>query len=60
MVEPLGRENLLTLQVGDVMLRALSAPEIEVRLDQTVALSFPPDRVRIFDRKSEKALYSHA
>jgi ABC-type sugar transport system ATPase subunit len=56
MSEPLGRENLLTLEIAGVMVRALSAPEIEARLDQTIALRFPPDRVRVFDRTSEKAL----
>jgi ABC-type sugar transport system ATPase subunit len=56
MSEPLGRENLLTLEIGGVMLRALSAPEIQVRLDQSVALTFPPNRVYIFDKASEKSL----
>ena len=60
MSEPLGRENLLTLEVGDVMLRALSAPDIEVRLDQTVALIFPPDRIHLFERASEQALRAGA
>ncbi len=60
MLEPLGRENLLTLEVGDVMIRALSGPDIAVSLDQTVALNFLPERVRVFDRTAEKALYPDA
>ena len=47
MSEPLGRENLLTLQLGPAMLRALSSPDLQVRLDQTVGLSFPDSRLHI-------------
>ena len=60
MSEPLGRENLLTLQVGGAMLRVLAPPEIQVGLDQMVGLTFPDNRVHIFDSASERSLTVHA
>jgi multiple sugar transport system ATP-binding protein len=60
MSEPLGRENLLTLQIGGAMLRALAPPEIQVGLDQTVGLTFPENRVHLFDKASERSLTIHA
>ena len=60
MSEPLGRENLLTLQVGSAMLRVLAPPEIQVGLDQMVGLTFPDNRVHIFDQASESSLTIHA
>lgn len=56
MLEPLGRENLLTIQVGDAMLKALASPDIWVKLDQPVWLGLNDNRVHLFDRNSEESL----
>jgi multiple sugar transport system ATP-binding protein len=56
MVEPLGRENLLTVGVSDAMIKTLAAPEIRVELDQPVWLGLNNNRVHIFDRKTEESL----
>jgi multiple sugar transport system ATP-binding protein len=56
MLEPLGRENLLTIQVGDSMIKALAPPEVCVKLDQPVWLTPNENHVHIFDRKTEESL----
>ncbi|MCL4489614.1 MAG: ABC transporter ATP-binding protein [Chloroflexi bacterium] len=56
MSEPLGRENLLTLQVGDSMFKVVSPPEIHVNLDQAVWLTCREDRVHLFDHVTERSL----
>ena len=54
--EPLGRENLLTLQLPDLMLKVLAEPEITVSLDQTVWLTFNQSQVHLFDEATEQSL----
>lgn len=60
MSEPLGRENLLTLQVGGAMLRVLAPPEIQVGLDQMVGLTCLDNRVHVFDQASGRSLTAYA
>ena len=50
MSEPLGRENLLTLQVGNSMFKVLASPDIHVNLDQSVWLTCNEERVHLFEQ----------
>jgi multiple sugar transport system ATP-binding protein len=56
MSEPLGRENLLTLELGGMMVKALVSPELHVRLDQPVWLAFDERRMHLFDRQTEESI----
>ncbi len=56
MSEPLGRENLLTLEMGGMMVKALVSPELHVRLDQPVWLAFDERRIHLFDRQTEQSI----
>jgi multiple sugar transport system ATP-binding protein len=56
MSEPLGRENLLTLEVGDSMFKVLAPPEMRVNLDQAVWLTCNEERVHLFDQATGKSL----
>jgi multiple sugar transport system ATP-binding protein len=56
MSEPLGRENLLTLKVGDSMFKVLASPDIHVNLDQTVWLACNEERVHLFDQSTGRSI----
>ena len=56
MSEPLGRENLLTLQVGDSMFKVLASPDIHVNLDQSVWLTCNEERVHLFDQGTGRSI----
>ncbi len=49
LVEPLGREVLLTLRVGEVDFRMLAAQAVRPELGAEVRLGIPPERVHLFD-----------
>ena len=58
MSEPLGRENLLTLKLGNTLFKVLASPDIHVALDQAVWLTFNADRVHLFDKATSTSLTS--
>lgn len=49
-VEPLGREVIFHVQTGQNLILVLSDKEV-YRLDQTVGLSFPAEKIYLFDRE---------
>jgi len=55
LVEPLGREVLVTLRVGDVPLRALT-DRIWTDIGGKVRINFNMQRIHIFDRKTTRIL----
>jgi multiple sugar transport system ATP-binding protein len=50
-VEPLGRQREVTVQIGDHRIAAVT-PHEDVVLDSLVTLSAPPDRLLLFERQS--------
>jgi multiple sugar transport system ATP-binding protein len=55
--EPLGRENLLTLELEDEShFKALAPPEIKPAIGDRLWLRFHPQRLHLFDAESEEAL----
>lgn len=56
-VEPLGSQNLLTVQIGDDIVKVATHPTFEVAPGTDVWLRFPADKIRWIDRDSEQALY---
>lgn len=57
-VEPLGSQNLLTVQIGDDIVKVATHPTFEVAPGTDVWLRFPADKIRWIDRESEQALYA--
>lgn len=57
-VEPLGSQNLLTVQIGDDIVKVATHPTFEVEPGTDVWLRFPADKIRWIDRDSEQALYA--
>ena len=55
-VEPLGRDDLLTIHIGDVSIYVLADPVLDVRLGDTVHLNFNTHKVQFFDPTTESSL----
>jgi multiple sugar transport system ATP-binding protein len=54
--EPLGATQLLTVRVGDDILKVATDPDLPVQPGQRIGLSLVPEKIRLFDPDSEKAL----
>ena len=55
-VEPLGREDLLSVTIGDVQMRILVDKTKGARVDDTVDIVFDTSKVQFFDPESEQSL----
>jgi multiple sugar transport system ATP-binding protein len=56
-VEPLGSQNLLTVQIGEDIVKVSTHPTFEVVPGNDVWLRFPADKIRWVDRDSGRVLY---
>jgi multiple sugar transport system ATP-binding protein len=54
--EPMGKETLLTLQLGGTTVKAVAPPQIGLAMGDQVGVTFAPEAVRLFDSASEEAL----
>ncbi len=54
--EPLGSQQLLTVQVGNDVLKVATSPDLPIRPGQTIGLVFTKEKIRLFDEASGKAL----
>jgi multiple sugar transport system ATP-binding protein len=55
-VEKMGSYNIVDIQYGEEMIRVRTLPSARLQLGQTVHATFDMDRIRLFDKKTEKAL----
>ena len=55
-VEPLGRDDLIDVKIGDSTVRVLTDPARELKMQDNVALKFNTEKVQFFDRADEKSL----
>jgi ABC-type sugar transport system ATPase subunit len=55
-VEPLGRDDLVDVQVGDNHILVLADPALRVKIGDRVRLSFETDKVQFFDAETEASL----
>lgn len=55
-VEPLGDSTVVTLNVADTQMQAVTPPEFRADSGQAIWLSFDLDRIHLFDAATEKAL----
>jgi len=56
-VEPLGSQNLLTVNIGNDTVKVATHPTFKIAPNEDVWLRFPADKIRWIDRDSEKTLY---
>jgi multiple sugar transport system ATP-binding protein len=56
-VEPLGSQNLLTVNIGDDIVKVSTHPDFDVKPDEDVWLKFPADKIRWVDNDTKKTLY---
>jgi multiple sugar transport system ATP-binding protein len=57
-VEPLGSQNLLTIQIGDDIVKVSTHPTFEIKPGMDVWLRFPADKIRWVDHDSGKVIYN--
>ena len=55
-VEPLGRDDLIDVHIGEASVHVLTDPTLGLRMGQTVALDFNAHKVQFFDPQTEKSL----
>jgi len=54
--EPLGKENLLTLQIGKQLIKASISGRLTAKIDDQVWVRFDPAALHAFDARSEESL----
>jgi multiple sugar transport system ATP-binding protein len=57
-VEPLGSQNLLTVQIGDDLVKVATHPSFRLTPGASVWLRFPADKIRWVDPSTGQVLYS--
>ncbi|MCG2768660.1 MAG: ABC transporter ATP-binding protein [Chloroflexota bacterium] len=55
-VEPLGRDDLLDVRIGDASVRVLADPTLGLKIGQAVKLEFSTHKVQFFDSATEQSL----
>ena len=56
--EPLGSQNLLTIKIGDDIVKVSTHPTFEINAGMDVWLRFPADKIRWVDRDSGDVIYN--
>ena len=56
-VEPLGSQNLLTVQIGEDLVKVATHPTFRVTPGTDVWLRFPAEKIRWVDRENGRVLY---
>jgi len=57
-VEPLGSQNLLTVQIGEDIVKVATHPTFEIAPGMDIWLRFPADKIRWVERDSGRVLYA--
>jgi len=58
--EPMGKETLLTLQLGGTVVKAVAPPQIDLEIGDTVGVAFANEAVRLFDEETQEAVSPEA
>jgi ABC-type sugar transport system ATPase subunit len=56
LVEPLGRDDLVAVRLGDIELHSLTDPALNLAMDEKVWVKINPERVQFFDPQTELSL----
>jgi ABC-type sugar transport system ATPase subunit len=54
--EPMGREQVIDVRVGEHALQALAPASLTVRVGESIGLTFDPDKLHLFDPSSGQRL----
>lgn len=57
-VEPLGSQNLLTVKIGDDIVKVATHPTFPVVPDGDIWLRFPADKIRWIESESQRVVYA--
>jgi ABC-type sugar transport system ATPase subunit len=55
-VEPLGRDKIIHIDIGDAIIRALAPGDINIKEGKKINFEFNEDRIHLFNRKSGDAI----
>ena len=55
-VEPLGRDDLVTVHIADASVHALADPTLNIRIGDPVRVKLEPEKVQFFDPETEDSL----
>jgi len=55
-VEPLGRDDLIEVRIGEASVRVLADPELGLKMDENIALNFNTNKIQFFDPATEQSL----
>ena len=55
-VEPLGRDDLIEVRIGETSVRVLADPELGLKMGENPVLYFDPNNVQFFDPATERSL----
>jgi ABC-type sugar transport system ATPase subunit len=55
-VEPLGRDDLIEVRIGETSVRVLTDPELGLKMGESTVLDFDPNNVQFFDPATEQSL----
>jgi ABC-type sugar transport system ATPase subunit len=55
-VEPLGRDDLIEVRIGETSVRVLADPELRLKMGENPVLDFDPSNVQFFDPATEQSL----
>ena len=56
MTEPLGKETLLTLRTGEVLIKASTSSRLQLNIGDEVWMRFEEGAIHLFDKKSKEAI----
>ncbi|SFL31887.1 multiple sugar transport system ATP-binding protein [Halogranum rubrum] len=59
-IEPMGRESVLHLDVGDTTATASVSGDYDIATGDTIRLRFPRDRVHVFDADTGETIFNRA
>jgi len=56
LVEPMGMQVLVTVKLGNLQIRVLTAPPFTKKIGEKVKLNFNTNKIHLFDKNTEKSL----
>jgi multiple sugar transport system ATP-binding protein len=55
-VEPMGMQVLVTVKLGNLQIRILTAPPFTKKMGEKIKLHFNANKIHLFDKNTEKSL----
>jgi len=55
-IEPMGMQVLVTVKLGNLQIRVLTAPPFTRKMEESVKLQFNANKIHLFDKNTERSL----